>query len=73
MENTCRGAFFGKVATLNLQFCRKNVLHCKYLLIGLFTFQYILDLKEKKYQFWNLLYVNVAIHFQPLQLVRLND
>ena len=31
MENTCRGAFFGKVADPQPAILSKNELHCKYL------------------------------------------
>ena len=37
MENTCRGAFYGKVANPQPAILPKNVLHCKFL-IDLCTF-----------------------------------
>ena len=62
--------------TLNLQFPQKNVLHCKYLLISLCSFwEYLLQNtpQRKKVTILKFATCYIAIHFQPLQLVRLNN
>ena len=73
MENTCRGAFFGKVADPQPAILSKK---CSPLQISFNWFVYIsvhFRPQRKKVPILKLTVCYIAIHFQPLQLVRLND
>ena len=76
MENTCRGALFGKVVNPQSAILSKKCASLHISLIGLCTFQeYLLQnsLQRKKVTTSKFTVCYIPIHFQPLQLFRLND
>ena len=75
MKNTCRGAFFGKAADP-----QPAILSKKCTPLQIFNwFVYILgappskQTSNKKVTIFKFIVCYIATHFQPQQLVRLND
>ena len=75
MENTCRAAFFGNVVDPQPAILSKK---CTLLQISFNWFMYISGAPpskqtSKKVTIMKFIVCYIAVHFQPLQLVRLND